>query len=118
MANYVKFKRGLIEDFNKLQTKQSDTLYFIYNEDESTAELWLGNRKIAGSSISTLSDLQDTLISEIKDKDLLIYEEGKWINKSIEEIIDKELASICHINRVILNSKDEIYDYLNETNYK
>lgn len=58
------------------------------------------------------------MISEVKDRDLLIYESGQWINRSIDEIIDKELASICHINRIILESKDEIYEYLNESNYK
>lgn len=118
MANYVKFKRGLIDDFNKLKIKEPDTLYFIYDTDETIAELWLGNKRIASSSFLSLTGLQDILITEIKDKDLLVYESGKWINKSIEEIIDEELASFYYLNRIILNSTDEIYEYLNEPNFK
>jgi hypothetical protein len=47
MANgsYVKFLRGTESAFNKLTTKDNDTLYFIYNsEDASKGSLWLGNK--------------------------------------------------------------------------
>lgn len=99
MANgsYVKFLRGTESAFNKLTTKNNDTLYFIYNsEDASKGSLWLGNKQIitgtSGGGTTTeldLGDLKNVLISEIKDKDILSYDatSGKWINRSIDEIV-------------------------------
>ena len=65
----------------------------------------------------SFAGLQDVLISEVKDKDLLIYESGNWINKSFKDLIDEALMSMHHIYRIVLNTIDEIYDYINEVNY-
>jgi hypothetical protein len=77
LANYVKFKRGLREDFDKLILPEADTLYFVYeNETDDSAELYLGSKKIAGGDLSSdasLSDLKDIVLSEIKNNDLLVY---------------------------------------------
>jgi hypothetical protein len=50
LENYVKFRRGYISDYEKLtlEQKESDTLYFLYEDDNSTeAELYLGTKKIS-----------------------------------------------------------------------
>lgn len=106
--NYVKFRRGLIDDFNKLQVKESDTLYFVYDEDEAYAELWLGSKKITGesgnnTSNQSLSNLKDVIITEIQNDNLLIYENGKWINKSVEDVI-KNYMNLSTVTAIIVEN--------------
>ena len=99
-GSYVKFLRGTESAFNKLTTKDNDTLYFVYtSNDASKGSLWLGNKQIVtgtdgSGSITTeidLGDLKNVLMSEtgVKDKDILSYDvnSGKWINRSIDEIV-------------------------------
>lgn len=99
-GSYVKFLRGTESAFNKLTTKDNDTLYFIYaSNDASKGSLWLGNKQIVtgtdGSGSATtkidLGDLKNVLMSEtgVKDKDILSYDVslGKWINRSVDEIV-------------------------------
>lgn len=99
-GSYVKFLRGTEGAFNKLTTKDNDTLYFVYtSSDASKGSLWLGNKQIvtgtdgSGSVITEmdLGDLKNVLMSEagVKDKDILSYDVnlGKWVNRSIDEII-------------------------------
>ena len=33
--NFVKFLRGNISEFNALEKKDADTLYFVYEEDQN-----------------------------------------------------------------------------------
>lgn len=74
----------------------SDTLYFIYDDDKATGELYLGNRLISGGSAQIngatyLSDLKDILLSEeLNTDDCLIYDitKQKWVNKPIMSVID------------------------------
>ena len=61
--------------------------------------------------------LSDISLNVVKDKDLLIYESGQWVNKSAKDIIIKEMVSFWHLHRLVLNSVDEIYNYLNEPNF-
>lgn len=101
-GSYVKFLRGTESAFNKLTTKDNDTLYFIYNsEDASKGSLWLGNKQIitgtSGGGTTTeldLGDLKNVLISEIKDKDILSYDatSSKWVNRSIDEIVAEVMS--------------------------
>lgn len=99
-GSYVKFLRGTESAFNKLATKDNDTLYFVYtSNDASKGSLWLGNKQIVtgtdgSGSVTTemdLGDLKNVLMSEagVKDKDILSYDVnlGKWVNRSIDEII-------------------------------
>lgn len=99
-GSYVKFLRGTESAFNKLTTKDNDTLYFVYtSNDASKGSLWLGNKQIVtgtdgSGSVTTemdLNDLKNVLMSEagVKDKDILSYDVslGKWINRSIDEIV-------------------------------
>jgi hypothetical protein len=99
LAKYVKFLRGSPEAFAKLKHKDSDTLYFIYEEDESTGELYLGSKLIAGADcecngssggINTLSDLKDVLLSQnLNHNSLLVYDTNAvaWVNKPLEDLI-------------------------------
>ena len=95
MINYVKFVRGTPAQYAALIHKDTDTLYFICEADESTAELYLGTKLIAdaGSSdaaSSLLANLKDVLISEgLEHSQLLVYD-GRaqaWVNKSMEEAL-------------------------------
>lgn len=79
LEHYVKFVRGTYGAYNKITTKDDDTLYFIYNEDTNESALYLGSRKIASAEGETISEssidaLADVLISEgLTDKSLLVY---------------------------------------------
>jgi hypothetical protein len=47
MAHFVKFVRGTPAQYHALIHKDADTLYFIYEADESAADLYLGTKLIA-----------------------------------------------------------------------
>lgn len=85
---YVKFSRGTPLAYQKLSVKNNDTLYFIIDETTNKSWLYLGSDLISGE-ISTLSDLQDLVISAVADKQLLVYDEAtaKWVNKSVADVI-------------------------------
>lgn len=93
MANYVKFKRGLAKYFN-VEQADSDTLYFIYEEDENSADLYLGSKKISSGEGYDLSNsiqqLKDVVITAVQDKDLLVYDalKGSWVNGSLNDILE------------------------------
>ena len=97
MANYVKFRRGSPAAFQAILDAgkaERDTLYFIYEEDESTSELYLGSKLIAGGGevigATTLAALQDILLnSNLNNDDCLIYDisKKKWVNKPIADIL-------------------------------
>ena len=86
LANYVKFYRGSETAYNNLLVKNDDTLYFVYEEDKSTAKLYLGSKLIAGTASSeepggsivsslNLSELKDVLISEdLVHDSFLVYD--------------------------------------------
>lgn len=97
MANYVKFLRGTPAAYSALETKNTDTLYFISEPESLYGKLYLGSKLIAGSeademleklSLGDLSDVEiDSLISE--DKMLLAYntESEKWENKKLSDLV-------------------------------
>ncbi len=96
MANYVKFLRGTPAAWAALPIEQrnSDTLYFIFNEESNEADLYLGNRLISGGSAvddgkSTLAALSDVFLSTVADKQLLVYDasSSKWVNKSATDVV-------------------------------
>ncbi len=97
MANYVKFLRGSPEAYEKLRHKDSDTLYFIYEEDEANGSLYLGSKLIAGedivnesSGVSSLAELKDVLLSEdLNAESFLVYDPRAvaWVNKPLEDLI-------------------------------
>lgn len=96
LPGYVRFLRGTKAAFDKIEIKDKDTLYFIYDsEDQTKGSLYLGNKLIGGGNGSTatvtdINDLANVLISNVQDKQILVYdasiENGKWVNKTPEEI--------------------------------
>ena len=97
-TNYVKFIRGTTAAFNKLESKDKDTLYFI-SDNETSGKLYLGNKLISGEGgggVSedlqiTLSELQDILFGDNLDTNhVLMYdaELGKWINAPITQALE------------------------------
>ena len=82
MPNYVKFMRGTINAYNKLATKDDDTLYFLYDNDnpsENEGYLYLGNKFISGPcggdvqpEVINLTDLKDVIISQDLNYDALL----------------------------------------------
>lgn len=95
MINYVKFVRGTPAQYQALIHKDADTLYFICEEDESSADLYLGTKLIAAADTTIqgamfLSQLQDVLISEgLAHDNVLVYDAiaQSWVNKPIEEAL-------------------------------
>lgn len=93
--NYVKFLRCSPKLYQGLIHKDNDTLYFVYEEDETTAELYLGTKLITGVDISSgkggyLSQLKDVFINEgLSHSQLLVYDavSQNWVNKSMEEAL-------------------------------
>lgn len=94
LPGYVRFLRGTKAAFDKIEIKDKDTLYFIYDsEDQTKGSLYLGNKLIGGGNSSTttvtdINDLANVLISNVQDKQILVYDAsaGKWVNKTPEEI--------------------------------
>ena len=101
MANYVKFLRGTPAAYERLRKNNgtnSDTLYFIYEEDEQSGVLYLGSKLIANATggnttidgAKFLSELKDVLISEnLVPDSFLVYDKdaSAWVNKHIEDLI-------------------------------
>lgn len=77
--NYVKFMRGNLSDYNALANKDSDTLYFVYEEGQSVGQLYIGDRLITSSIndeglVDYLSELKDVDIAGAADKNYLGYD--------------------------------------------
>ena len=99
--SYVKFVRGTVTAWNQLRAASQvydDTLYFIYESaDATTGNLYLGTKLIGGTGsggANSLADLTDVIVSEISNKDILIYSGGSWINGTIEDIINLNTSTL------------------------
>lgn len=82
----IKFVRGTTDLFSQI-TKQEDTLYFIYeNENSTTGVLYLGEKQIGSGNITEISQLIEGTVS---DGDLLVYDgtEDKWVPESLENAV-------------------------------
>lgn len=110
-TNYVKFIRGTTAAYNKLESKDKDTLYFI-SDNNTSGQLYLGSKLISGGSgggVSeelkiTLSELQDILFGDNLDTNhVLMYdaELGKWINAPITDALG-DIVSNTKIYETIL----------------
>lgn len=100
-TSYVKFVRGTITAWNQLRAASQvydDTLYFIYESaDATTGSLYLGTKLIGGTGsggANSLADLTDVIVSEISNKDILIYNRGSWVNGTIEDIINLNASTL------------------------
>ena len=94
---FVKFSRGLLQTYNNLSRKDPDTLYLVYeNENSASGSLYLGTKLISsvssGVSATALSDLTDVTISgTLQDGMLLQYNastgNGVWEAVPLSDII-------------------------------
>ncbi len=110
-GNYVKFVRGTPNNWAALTKaeKDLDTLYFISEPEGEEGKLYLGPKLIAGgnsgTSVGSLKDLQDILLSEsIEANSFLVYdsESKKWVNKAASQV----LASIATLMKGATADKD------------
>lgn len=102
-TSYVKFVRGTVTAWNQLKAASQvydDTLYFIYESaDATTGSLYLGTKLIGGTgsgganSLADLTDV-DVIVSEISNKDILIYNGTSWVNGTIEDIINLNTGTL------------------------
>ena len=94
---FVKFSRGLLQTYNNLSRKDPDTLYLVYeNENSASGSLYLGTKLISsvssGVSATALSDLTDVNISgTLQDGMLLQYNastgNGIWEAVPLSDVI-------------------------------
>lgn len=94
---YVKFVRGTQAAWNSLLSSNQvyeDTLYFIYeNSSSNKGALYLGKTEIGGGSsseggASTLDELIDVILSDLQNQDILVYNNGNWINTPLTNILE------------------------------
>ena len=100
-TSYVKFVRGTVTAWNQLKAANKvydDILYFIYESaNATTGNLYLGTKLIGGTGsggANSLADLTDVIVSEISNKNILIYSGGSWINGTIEDIINLNTSTL------------------------
>lgn len=99
LPNYVKFQRGTLVAYNRLATKDENTLYFIYDANDSTkGTLYLGTRligNVGGSGgASTLAELSDVLVSNANTGDFLVLNsQGKWAAVSASDVAQTILSA-------------------------
>lgn len=102
--HYVKFMRGSISAWETLQTTperiSNDTLYFIYQNAETSTEgkLYLGQKLISGIGDGSytgdinINDIGDVYIDNeiLADKQILVYNDTsqQWENTSLSTIIN------------------------------
>ena len=91
---YVKFQRGSLAAYEALKAAgrlDANTLYFIKVEG-GVGRLYMGENLISGGDIvlqsAKLDDLEDVIISNAKAGSFLVYENEKWIAKSLEEVAE------------------------------
>lgn len=83
MTSYVKFLKGSRKAYDKLHCKQEDTLYFVYDEDETEGKLYLGDILISDGPITDVSDTVDNLsLAKADNKTLYLKNYGKkWFER-------------------------------------
>ena len=69
MANYVKFMRGTPAAYLALPVKEPDTIYFVYEEEKTYGDLYIGSRKVA-SGVNDNQQAIATKLSELADVDI------------------------------------------------
>lgn len=93
-ANYVKFLRGTPAAFANLAQKDSDTIYFIYEENNTYGNLYIGERLVAsgvqsGEVGATLGSLSDVDVSVVSNGQVLGYDSLNkiWKPMSLPEAV-------------------------------
>ena len=99
VPNYVKFQRGTITSYNNLRSKDSNTLYFVYeNNDDSKGKLYLGTRLISGAvgegTATSLSELTDVITTGANTGSFLVLNsEGKWTAVAAADVAEAIMSS-------------------------
>lgn len=105
--HYVKFMRGSVSAWENLkltpQNINDDTLYFIYENAQSSTEgkLYLGQKLISGGGNNSenvnINDISDIYINDstLADKQILVYNDqtDQWENASLQSIIGDNLGN-------------------------
>lgn len=94
MTSYVKFLKGSKKAYDKLHCKQEDTLYFVYDENETEGKLYLGDILISDGPITDISDTVDNLsIAKAEDKTLYLKNYGKkWFERVGNDWVPHEVS--------------------------
>lgn len=115
---YVKFMRGDKEAYAALTNPDPNTLYFIYDKDNSkVGALYMGDRIISGGDIvlesATLTDLKDVLVNEVKENSFLVQQkDGNWDNMSVEDVAALiktylgDIAAVANVFQADLSADD------------
>ena len=95
-VNYVRFQRGSQKAYDALKAAgrlDKDTLYFIYNTDDSSVgALYMGTRIISGGDITIasarLDDLADVIIAGAGTNSFLVKgDNDNWVAKSLDDVV-------------------------------
>lgn len=96
--NYVRFQRGTLAAYQALLEKgsiDSNTLYFIYSDDESSAgSLYMGEKIISGGEtnyiFSTLDELSDVDVSNAESSSFLVKDgaTNNWVAKTPAQVAE------------------------------
>lgn len=96
--NYVRFQRGTLAAYQALLEKgsiDSNTLYFIYSDDESSAgSLYMGEKIISGGEtnyvFSTLDELSDVDVSNAESGSFLVKDGAtdNWVAKTPAQVAE------------------------------
>ena len=96
--NYVRFQRGTLAAYQALLEKgsiDSNTLYFIYSDDESSAgSLSMGEKIISGGEtnyvFSTLDELSDVDVSNAESGSFLVKDGAtdNWVAKTPAQVAE------------------------------
>ncbi len=116
---FVKFSRGLSSVYNNLSRKDPDTLYLVYDANDSlTGKLYLGDKLISGvgsGSAIYLNDLADVSISgTLEDGMLLQYNASTsggtpyWEAVSLSDVLAGQDIGGGNSNVSIVNSLNSI----------
>lgn len=95
--NFVKFLRGSQAAYDRLQSPDINTLYFIYDEnstdEQPSGKLYLGRYLINDSNLTSiaLGDLTDTDIGELTGTEILRYNSTlqKWQPVLISDLLEE-----------------------------
>lgn len=95
ITNYVRFQRGKMSAFQALTSKDKNTLYFIYeDENPSVHYLYLGENLISGGAsdveIPSLGALTDVSIDNAEPHSFLIKDSvtGNWVAKTPADVAE------------------------------
>lgn len=103
-THYVQFFRGTPQAYTNLLQKNSDTLYFISETNDTKARIYLGSKEITGSmfGISTLADIEDIEINSgnLNTGDILVYDDStnKWVTSSFSAIADVMVGATASVD--------------------